>query len=66
MLGGFCLALVVAIAEAYFLFKKLIELDNADQKSKAGKLGRSKRDAPTSVKPNLKFEEKSKIAKKED
>jgi hypothetical protein len=34
MLGGFLLAVIVAIADIYFLFKKLMRLDESDSRSK--------------------------------
>jgi hypothetical protein len=57
MMGGFLLALVVAIADFYFLFKKLLRIDNSFEKNKK-KL--------SSVKSSKTTVKKSKLDKKND
>ena len=61
MFGGFLLALIVAIADFYFLFKKLNQLDNSfEQKGKQVKVEKSGKNK------NRNISNKSKIEKKND
>ena len=57
MLGGFLLALIVAIADFYFLFKKLLRLDNSYENNKKKQLN---------VKSSKVSVKKSQLEKKND
>ena len=57
MLGGFLLALIVAIADFYFLFKKLLRLDNSNENNKKKQLN---------VKSSKVSVKKSQLEKKND